>query len=147
VKNRVKGCLFAIVVLFVCGCGLIAPVAESVQSVGITAGDRQALLPNELTKFNTALFWGRAPDALAYVLPESRESVQAQLRKGRDQERLVESKVDNIDYSEDGYDATVEVTFKYFKVPFYIVTERHEVQKWRFTIRNGWKLLSREIQT
>ncbi len=144
-KRLLVICLLSIQAAYFTGCGLIAPVAESFHSVGITAGDRKGLLPDQLSKFNNALFWGRGQDALRYVTPEGRDSVLEQLRKGRDEERVVESKVGIIDFSEDGYDATVDVTFKYFKVPFYIVTERKELQKWKFTISDGWKLTNREI--
>ena len=124
------------------GCGLIAPIMGSVHSAGFTAGDRKALLPEELKKYNTALYWGSADEALSLVLPEGREAVVAQLRKSREKERLVESKVNFVDYDADGYTAKVEVEYKFYKIPVYIVTERREKQEWKFTLSDGWKLLS-----
>ena len=70
-----------------------------------------------------------------------------QLKKDRDKERLVDSKVDYVDFSDDAFSAKVDVTFKFFKVPFYIVTERKEQQTWRFAFGKGWKLAGREVNS
>ena len=131
---------------FVSGCGLIAPLVGSVHSIGVTEGDRQGLLPEELKSFNTALYWGTPQQALSHVLPEGRQTVSEQLRKSRSEERVVDSKVEYVDFADDAYTAKVDVTFKYYKVPFYIVTERKELQTWKFSMNGGWKLESREFK-
>jgi len=141
--------LFAVMALAVfnlTGCGIFAPLIQSARSVGVTPSDRRNLLPEELAKFNNALYWGSFDDALSRTLPEAREEILTQIRKNRELERLVESKVDYIDYAEDAYSAKVEITTKYYRVPFYVVTDRNEQQTWKFTISGGWKLSARTIK-
>ena len=47
-----------------------------------------------------------------------------------------------LDFDEDGSRATVTITTKRFKVPFYVVEDYTEDQQWEFSISDGWKFVS-----
>jgi hypothetical protein len=87
------------------------------------------------------MYWGRSQDALTFALPESRaELTRAMKEASKYQERIVETKVDNIEFDDDGTHATVEVTVRAFRVPVYVVNDSAKQQRWVFSLTNGWQL-------
>lgn len=134
--------LLLAVVVGLNACIAMAPVLQAAQSVGATPGDRRALLPQAVSDFNSALYWGDPSRAMALVLPEGAQGVALQMKKKRDGERMVENRVEGIEFDQDAWTAKVDVIYKFFKVPFYIVVDQRQVQEWRFSIGNGWKLAS-----
>lgn len=126
------------------GC-FLAPLFDSMHKAGVTEGDRVALLPMAVKKFHEALMWGDPNGGLAFVEHENFEAIKNDLRKRSRTEKVVESAVQSVDFRENAFYADVEVGIKHYQVPFYIVQERRELQKWHFSMTEGWKLQSREV--
>ncbi len=124
----------------------MAPAIDSFKKLGVTRSDRVALLPVNLKRFHDSLYWGKPQEALELVLNESRAKVSEEIQGVAEDERIVDSRIRKVDFSEDASDAKVQVSVKYFKVPFYIVNERREMQEWTFSVSDGWMLKSRQIQ-
>ena len=135
---------FLLPVFLLAGC-FLAPTLDSLSKTGLTPRDRRALLPERIKLFQDSLYWGSADDALAVVLPESREALRSELRGLQKKERLVDSKVDGIDFSDQAFEATVEITMRSYRIPVYVVESRTERQSWTFSIASGWMLKSREV--
>jgi hypothetical protein len=129
--------------LGVTGCVLV-PVIESVSKIGITSGDREALLSRDMKKFHEALYWGDPNEAVLFASDEARSELGNQLRKSRRKERIVESRIESVAFKDDSYTAHVQVIVKYYETPFYIVNERVEDQQWQFNVPAGWRLTSRK---
>lgn len=128
------------------GC-ILAPIVEGVRQSGVTKGDRMALLPEEVKKFNDSLSWRDSDLTLKYVTDTGRREILEQLKKQSENEHIVESRTGFSEFSDDAYDATLQVAVKYYLVPYYIVKERREEQRWKFSLTEGWKLDSRKIST
>ena len=126
------------------GC-ILVPAIESVSKAGLTAGDREALLPDVIKQFNESLYWGTPGKALKLVAEDYRAGFMAEYRKKDPSEHVVESKPEMFDYSDDAFSAKVDVLIKYYKVPFYVVENRRELQVWNFSLTGGWKLASKEV--
>lgn len=122
------------------GC-ILVPLVDGVKQVGVTKSDRMALLSERVQRFNHALYWGRSDDALAFAVPERRAELSQALRAAaKNQERIVETKVDYIDFSEDATAATVDVTVRAFRVPVYVVSDTARRQRWVFSFADGWRI-------
>ena len=131
------GALFAV---GLSGC-LLVPLVDGVKKIGVTKSDRMALLPEQVENFNQAMYWGRSDQALTYAVPESRtELVKSMREAAKYQERIVETKVDHIEFNDDGFEATVDVTVKAFRVPVYVVNDSSKQQRWVFSLTEGWQL-------
>lgn len=135
-----RGIVCGLVLVGLSGC-ILVPIVDGVKKIGVTKSDRMALLPERVASFNHAMYWGRSEDALAFTLPESRpEIVKSMKEAAKFQERIVETKVDFIDFDEDGTSATVDVTVKAFRVPVYVVSDTAKRQRWVFSLTDGWQL-------
>lgn len=122
------------------GC-LLVPIVDGVKQIGVTKADRMALLPDRVASFNNAMYWGRSQDALTFALPESRADLTRAMKEAsKYQERIVETKVDHIEFDDEGTHATVEVTVRAFRVPVYVVNDSAKQQRWVFSLTNGWQL-------
>ena len=126
------------------GC-FLAPAINSVREAGLTEPSRRMLLAKDVRQFSEALYWGDAGKALAYVTAESQATFRDQIRTSKKSERIVETKVENVVFTEGSYEADVDVSVRYFKVPFYVVNERLERQAWRFNLTDGWRISAREF--
>ena len=141
--------LFFLVILVLVGTNLtgcfLAPAISSMKEAGLTEADRMTRLSKDIKIFQDALYWGDQNTALAYVLPDNFESFQQTIRASKKNERIVESKVESANFTEDAYAATVEITVRSYRVPYYVVQDRLERQQWKFTLADGWKIASREV--
>jgi hypothetical protein len=126
------------------GCVLV-PFVQAFKETGVTAGDRKALLGQEVKKFTDAIMWGSKSEALSIVAEESREEIARELGGLSEEERIVDSKVDEITWGDDAYTATVKLKVRFYKVPFYVVKNRVEEQQWNFSVGTGWRLTSRTV--
>lgn len=126
------------------GC-ILAPIIDSVSKLGVTGGDRRALFEQRVKDFNEALYWGHPEQAVAYVDPSVRAELVNQLRKENKGRRLVESKIDWVEFNDGVDEVSVDIVVKYFDEPVYIVQNRKESQRWRFSYSDGWQLLKREV--
>lgn len=123
------------------GC-IFVPAIDSVSRLGVTRSDRERLLAEQIKKFQEVLFWGNPNEALRFARDDARDDVRRYLKQISQEERVVESKVKSIDFSGNSYAAEVEVGVKYYRVPYYLVNERFENQKWEFSTVGGWKIVA-----
>lgn len=130
-----------LVILTLPGC-LLLPIIEGMHQMGVTSSDRQALLSRDMKLFQDALYWGSHDQAMAYTAESSREDVGNKLRAMRKSEKIVESQVESVNFSDESYTASVSVAVKYYSVPYYVVNERSEEQVWRFELPAGWRIVS-----
>lgn len=126
------------------GC-FLAPAIDSFNKLGVTESDRMALLPQQVKKFQEAVYWGSSAQILAFTTDESRAAIAAQLRNRSEEERVVESKITDMQFRDDASAAQVHVRVKFFRVPYYVINDRIERQEWSFSVSGGWRIVSREI--
>lgn len=132
------------IVMNLSGC-IFVPFIDAFKKTGATEGDRMALLGPEVQRFSEAIGWGKKTEALSFVVDESKKDISVQLKKVGSEERVVDSKVDEVEWANDAYDAHVAVKVQYFLVPYYVVKTRTEQQHWVFSLASGWKLKERVI--
>lgn len=136
-----------VIFVFVCaysfsGC-VLTPLIQGYKDLGVTESDRMRLLPLNMKKFQDALYWGDPTEALMYVTDDSKLSMEPELNKLRKKTmRIVDSRVDSVDWASGAREATVKVALQYFAVPVYIVKERTDEQHWVFETDGGWKIKS-----
>ena len=141
IKFTIVICLSVII----SGCILI-PAIDGVKKIGVTKSDREALLQPEVERFQEYVYWNRWQQAGSMVRDDLRnEMVKERLAKAKGY-RLVDSKIDFIEFDEDGSKALVDITIRRYKVPFYLVEEVAEQQTWEFTISSGWKFVRAEVK-
>lgn len=132
------------IALLLQGC-LLLPFFQSAHEMGATESDRQQLLSDRVKDFHSALYWGAPGKAINFVAPAARSAVAPSLKSDRDSEKIVESTVRDIQFSESSKIAKIEVVTRFFRVPYYIVKERTEREEWRFSFGDGWMLTGRTI--
>lgn len=125
------------------GCVLV-PFIQAFKEVGATEGDRMTLLNQEVKKFNAAVVWGNHTEATGYIAPESQLKLASQFKDATEEERIVDSKVSNVVWSDSARQAVVEVKTKFFRVPVYVVNTRVEQQRWAWA-GGEWKLVDRTL--
>ncbi|NLF25506.1 MAG: hypothetical protein GX589_07600 [Deltaproteobacteria bacterium] len=128
------------------GCQLMVPVIDGFKKAGLTEGDRKNLLKPEVQGFQTAMSSGELDHAIQYLKPEAVELRQAlidEMRRTKHKEKVVDSRIDFMIFSEDAHRAEVEVLVKYFEIPYYVVNQRIEKGVWEFELSGGWKLVER----
>lgn len=121
------------------GC-IFVPFVDAFKQTGVTEGDRQQLLGPEMKRFTENLSAGSVSSALAYATAESRKDLAKQFEKIGDGQKVVDSKVIDVEFTEDSYRASAKVAVRYFEIPYYIVKTRREQQDWIFSLSSGWKL-------
>ena len=137
----------AVVVVFSSleGCVLV-PFLQAFKEAGATESDRMTLLAEQVKKFNAAVVWGNRSEAASFVDSEARERIAPQFKEAKEDERIVDSKVDNVEWGEGAREATVSVKTKFYRIPVYVVNTRVEEQRWRFTHSDGWRLTDRSVR-
>ncbi len=100
------------------------------------------MLPKTVSDFQDLLYWNKFQLASGMIKEDVRSKQIKELVKQYKGYRLVETKTDYLDFDEDGSRATVTITTKRFKVPFYVVEDYTEDQQWEFSISDGWKFVS-----
>ena len=127
------------------GC-IVAPLVDAFNKIGLTESDRVALLTPDVKGFNEALIWGDKSRALAYASEKSREKISEQLDELGEEMKVVDSKIKDIEFKEDSYKASVSTVMRYYKVPYYVVKNRKEIQEWVFDLQSGWKMSERTVK-
>ena len=135
--------------VFLQGC-VFVPFVQAFKESGLTESDRMALLPAQVKKFSDARVFGNNSQALALVLPESRPDVAEQFREersgsgtGRPEERIIRSKIDDIQWLDEARKAKVVLAVDSYKLSYLIVKTSQEEQEWEFTTSDGWMLKQR----
>jgi hypothetical protein len=134
----------ALVVTTLPGCVLV-PFIQAFKEAGATEGDRKKLLGDEVKKFSDGLLWANKTQALSVASDEAREEIASQLRAIGDAEKVVDAKVEDIQWGEGAYGAKVALKVRYYEIPFYVVKTRLEQQQWEFSVAAGWRLKTRVL--
>ena len=136
---------FLVSVVWLSGCVLV-PFVQAFKETGLTEGDRMALLPPQVKRFSDARVFGNKTDAMSVVAPEARAEISSQLQSNNDQERIVKSRIDEIEWLEDAYKARVVLKVESFTMNQLVVKTTTEELKWEFKTGQGWVLTSRTKQ-
>lgn len=127
--------------LFLGGCSL-----HDLQNVTAGESTKRELLAKNVDSYHRALYWGSLDEAATFMLPDARASVMSRARNVRDRERLVSMNVDDVQLDDEGKEATVLVTVKYFRNGSYVVESRREKEIWDFApLGGGWRLAESEV--
>lgn len=124
------------------GCVLV-PFVQAFKESGLTESDRMALLPPRIKKFSDARIFGNKTDALDVVAPDARPEIAKQLADVGEHERIVKSKVEEVEWADSANKAKVVVKVESYKVTQLIVTTVTEEQQWEYSTGSGWLLTSR----
>jgi hypothetical protein len=116
------------------GCVVLAPIIETYRGLGISSSDRMALLDERVKVFHDAIYWGRSQHIVQYADKSVRAELLERARASRQNVKLIESKIDFVEFNDDIDEATVDVLVKFYKIPFYVVNERLERQTWKFVL-------------
>lgn len=135
--------LVLFVLLFsMAGCVLV-PFVQAFKETGLTEGDRMALLPPQVKKFSDARLFGNKTDALNLVSPEARAEIAKQLQGGSENERIVKSTIDEVEWLENAFKARVVIKIDSFTMNQLVVKTTTEEQRWEFKTGAGWALTER----
>ena len=132
------------VLCFAMAACVLAPAIDSFQKLGVTPADRRGLFQTRFSRFQESMSWGRPEDVVAFIAGDKRRDIARDLTRILSEERIVEVKIALLEFSDDAFDAELDVLVRSFKVPYYVVNERRERQKWEFGMSGGWKLVGRE---
>ncbi len=135
-----------LLMLSLSGC-FLAPFIGAFKQAGVTQSDREALLPKDVKRFTDALFWGTSGPIMEMVDEPAKKQVSQQVAEATDVERVVESKVVSIDFGDGSYTAQVDLKVRYYRVPYYMVQDRVEIQQWQFSFNDGWQITDRNLNT
>jgi hypothetical protein len=124
------------------GCFMV-PFVQAFKESGFTAEDRMTLLPPKVKKFSDARVFGNKSDALALVMPEARLEVSKQLREGGEHERIVKSRIEEVEWIDDARKARLIMKVESYRVNQLVVNTTVEEQVWEFSTVDGWMLSSR----
>jgi len=124
---------------FLQGC-ILSPSINSIQKAGLTESGRKDTLNDAVKEFQTALFWENFPKAQGYASELNGQDVMAQLKQKRNEGRLVDSKVENVTFTDDAYKAKVDVSVRVKDDATNIVNSKNEEQSWIFSVYDGWKI-------
>lgn len=136
-----KALIGILVLISLSGC-IMAPVIGTIQEAGLTESGRQGTLNQALKDFNSALFWQNYSQAQTFAAEEFSKDVREQLSHKKNQGRVVESKIEGVQYLEDSYKAEVDVAVRIQNFSTMIVSDQTEKQVWNFSVYDGWKLQS-----
>ncbi len=143
IRNASKLALvFAVVSLS--GCVIFAPFIQAWKNVGATSADRIALFEPRLKRFGEAIYWSKGEAAL-FIDKSAPDEVRKTLTTEHENIRIVESRPKHVEYSADTFTAEVELLVRYYRIPFYIVTDSLEHQTWVFHVGDNWYLKDRKI--
>lgn len=126
---------------FLNGC-LLVPFIDSFKESGIQESDRVRLFDKQIRQYKYALMDGRSGGMLKFVQREQFPEMRKTYRDMFNGQKIVDSKVDYVDFEDESHIAKVDLEVSYFRVPQYVVQSRIESQTWKFEVGTGWKLES-----
>jgi hypothetical protein len=143
-RSKVLGLAGAISVLLN-GC-IAVPFIAGYKEMGFSKEDRMRLFEEELKNYSHALSDGR-PSKLASFVPDTKQnSFRRDVRAMLKERKIVDSKIDLVEFDKNADTAEAEIIVRYYRIPQYIVKEEYESHKWQFSVSDGWKLISREVE-
>ncbi len=122
---------------------VFVPFIDSYKNIGVTQGDRQALLPKVLKDFQNNIYWGTYSKALTFVKKESLENVRESFKRYKER-KIVSVKTEDIIFSDSSKKATVKSLVKYYEIPYYVVKDENVEEIWNFSL-GDWELSKRDI--
>lgn len=126
-------------VMHCCGC-IFVPMIESVKDVGLTRSHRMQLLSKDVKNFENARYWDNLSTALAFAEDSHREELKLQLKQESKGQKSVDSKISDVEFSSDAYEADVEVASRVYNTSTLLVEQVTEMQHWIFSVSGGWRL-------
>ncbi|MGI6680723.1 MAG: hypothetical protein ACOX3T_04490 [Bdellovibrionota bacterium] len=130
----------SVLVLCLDACVLV-PFIDSYKQIGVSEGDRQALLPKTLKKFQDFVYWGQYSNALAFAKEDEVMNIRESLKRYKEI-KIVSMKVDDILFEDDSKKATVDIVVSYYKIPQYVVAKEKVREVWEFSL-SDWKIKER----
>lgn len=118
-----------IVFLLLQGC-IAVPFINAYKEAGFTAEDRKAKLPKQVRLFGNNLGMSSSMQMAQFIAPDKRREVMTKL--DQPDRKIVDVKVNFVDFNEDGTDASVDLAVRGYQVPFYIVKTTVEHTKWKY---------------
>jgi len=120
--------------LSACGVSL-----KKLDNVFAGEGERAKLLGKTVESYHQAMYWNDGELASSYVSPEVRSSFIRDFSQRKNSEKLVDVKIESIDYQPEKLVATVNTKTKFYQIPAYTVLTRFEQEKWKFDrFSGGW---------
>ena len=135
-----KSVLAILLIVMVPGCAFIAAPLDSLSKSGWSPESRKGLLEKEIVDFHTNMFWGSLPRALSFVADERKEDLKWQLTNKKKIGRIIESKVEDVIFDEQGYEATATVAVRMHQHSTNTIESYTEIELWRYKSDKGWKL-------
>ena len=123
------------------GCALFVAGIDSVKQAGLTSGDREMLLNQQMKDFHSSLFAGRVDAAMNYVDEDLQSTLRPQLKKSFKTDKQTDHVIDNIDFEDSSNQATVELTMKFFRNTDYLMKEQVVTEFWKFHLGGFWRLV------
>jgi hypothetical protein len=125
--------------VFLSGC-IFAPILSSINESGVTEKGRQFSFNQSVKEFNSALFWQNYPKAQRFALTDSDLDIKSSLTGGDKNARVVEVKVEDVNFIEDSYTAEVSLALRIQEYETMIVAPKSQKQTWVYSLEDGWKI-------
>jgi hypothetical protein len=132
--------LVAVLLLSFQGC-IFVPFIEGVKEMGVTKSHRLQLLEKSLVNFQSNRGFENLSQVLMLVEESRRDIVKNHLKSRWASHKPVDQRVIDVELSEDGYEAKVDIMARGLNRQTQVVEEQEEMQHWIFEIDSGWKLL------
>lgn len=136
-KSRIA--LLLVLSMLLSGC-IFAPILSSINESGVTETGRQFSFNQSVKEFNSALFWQNYPKAQRFALTESDIDIKKSLTGGDKNARVIEAKVEDVNFIEDSYTAEVSLALRIQEYDTMIVAPKSQRQTWVFSLEDGWKI-------
>jgi hypothetical protein len=89
--------------------------------------------------------WGDPARASLFMTPEIRgDFVRSMVSAGRGT-RVVEGRVETVDFDPEARKADAVVVLRMYKEPFFIVQDQREKQEWSFIGNGEWQMSARTV--
>ena len=122
--------ILLILLLSLQGCVLV-PFFTAYNEAGLTPETRKGKFPKQVRLFNNNLGMSGSAGLIAqFIAPESRRSIIPRLC--HPDKKIVDAKVTYVEFNEEATEADVDLTFKGYQVPYYVVKETVEHTKWKY---------------
>ncbi len=139
-NRRLRVAVASLLVACTCSGCVLVPFVNAFKQSGIAEGDRKELLAAEVKGFAEARTMDNVTVLQSYMADQNSYELAKSLRRSTEEEKVIESKIDDLRWSDDAYKASVFMKVRYYQIPYYIVKKRIEEQAWEFSLSRGWKL-------
>lgn len=145
-QNKSKLIFLSLLIIISFNACFVTPLVDSFKGMGVTKSDREELINKTIKHFYANLRTNNYVHITQFLAKERKDALLRELRMRRKVEKLVDGKIDVIEFNEDSHQAEVEVLVKYYEAPFFVLNERIEKQIWKFVgSQSGWRLFQRSV--